>query len=148
MLTVTKQYRDLPAAHRQPNHEGHCRLIHGHNWGFDITFFASTLDACGFVVDVGKLGWVRDFLIESFDHTLLLNANDPQLRELTIELEHYADIVVVPNCGMEGLAKWVCDSLNELIHQRADEPMRGLQVIRVTCWEDAKNSATYDLRNV
>lgn len=143
MLSVTKQYRDLPAAHRQPKHNGHCRLIHGHNWGFDITFTCDTLDSNGFVVDVGKLTSIKEWLAAKFDHTLLLNEEDPMLGELKIKLVDFAKIVVVPNCGMEGLAKFVYEEVNKLLQIDHNWQARNLRVDQVVCLEDAKNSATY-----
>lgn len=146
-FTVTKTYRDFPAAHRQPNHDGHCRLIHGHNWGWDITFSCVCLDVNGFVLDVGKLGQVRNFLTDHFDHTLLLNEDDPELVRITSEVEKkgLAKIKLVPNCGMEGLARFVFDRITSLLMTKFEKDVvsRGLTVISVTCWEDSKNSATY-----
>ncbi len=149
--SVSKSYRDFPAAHRQPNHHGHCRLIHGHNWGFDIHFSCGQLDENGFVVDVGMLGVVKAFLQEDFDHTLLLNESDPALKSLQMTLGDnaggeilFAKIVVVPNCGMEGLAKYVAEEVTGLIASGAFPGfLRLLKVTSVTCWEDSKNSATY-----
>ena len=141
---VTKEYRDLPAAHRQPTHKGHCRLIHGHNWGFDISFASETYDGCGFVVDVGLLQPLKEELVKWFDHTLLLNQDDPLLETFKQQLEGYADIRVVKNCGMEGLAKFVADLAGKLIdsgHIPGKE--RGLHVCKVICWEDSKNSSVY-----
>lgn len=164
MHTVTKTWQDLPAAHRQPKHDGHCRLIHGHDWRFDITFNCAQLDESGFVIDVGKLGKVKEFLIAHFDHTLLLNADDSQLEFLTRGLtstlevipggvgeEDYenakdplAKIVIVPNCGMEGLAKYVFDVVQGMMMENTWEGRaREVRVQEVTCWEDSKNRATY-----
>lgn len=142
MYSVTKTYQDLPAAHRQPFHDGHCRLIHGHNWRFDITFTCDDLDTNGFVIDVGKLGKVKDFLTEHFDHTLLLNREDhgiPIGGEEEGWIEEFAKIVRVPNCGMEGLALFVFANVQSMM---GGGP-RGLKVTEVTCWEDSKNRATY-----
>lgn len=144
MFTVTKSYRNLPAAHRQPNHDGHCSMIHGHNWGFDITFTCEKLDENGFVVDVGKLGQVRAYLESFFDHTLLLNRNDPFIDDFVRNIgnREFAEIRIVPNCGMEGLAEFVFNWTYEWARNLCRG--RGLIVVRVTCWEDSKNSATYE----
>lgn len=159
MFTVTKTYRDLPAAHRQPTHDGHCRLIHGHNWQFDIEFGCNQLDKNGFVIDVGELGFVKEFLNEKFDHTLLLNQDDPLLLLLIQTIGHLgedgaakiatapdgycAKIVTVPNCGMEGLAEYVFHEVQVKLDAREQYHKRGVHVIRVTCLEDSKNAATY-----
>jgi len=117
-------------------------LIHGHNWGWDITFTARRLDACGFIVDVGKLGMIKLFLTENFDHTLLLNETDPHLATLHEML--FANIVRVPNCGMEGLAEYVYHGVTEIINKSDEYQDRGVRVLRVVCWEDSKNCATFD----
>ena len=55
MITCSKLYKDIPFAHRQHLHDGHCSQIHGHNWDIKLTFSCKELDAMGFVVDFGKL---------------------------------------------------------------------------------------------
>lgn len=158
MTTCTKLYTDLPAAHRQHKHDGHCALIHGHNFSFEFTFAAETLDECGFVVDFGKLKWLKAWLGENFDHTLLLNADDPQLGDLQEFLENghgLAKIVVVPNCGSEGLAEWILKEVNALFNrgfaglttvgQVDDYLRRRVHVSCVRVFEDSKNYATYYL---
>jgi 6-pyruvoyltetrahydropterin/6-carboxytetrahydropterin synthase len=62
MITCSKTYRDIPFAHRQHRHEGHCSFLHGHNWSVEIEFACSQLDERGFVVDFGGLGYLKDGL--------------------------------------------------------------------------------------
>lgn len=145
MHTVTKQYRDLPAGHRAPGHGGHCQYLHGHNFGFDITFTAAQLDECDFVIDVGQLQAVKKFLGEAFDHTLLINADDPLRDEIIRNIGKISQIRLVESCGMEGLAKMVFENVEKILDE--DFPgsveRRGLRVVSVTCFEDSKNSSTY-----
>lgn len=146
---VIKQFKDFPAAHRQPKHDGHCSLIHGHNWSFDIVFTCQILDKCGFVIDVGRLQPLKDFLTTTFDHTLLLNHEDPMVSAKDGFFDKlsssYANIVLVPNCGMEGLSRLVFEQGNYVLRESfaQDVAERGLMIVEVTCWEDSKNSATY-----
>ena len=58
MMTCSKTYSDLPFAHRQHRHAGHCSLIHGHNWELKITFACEEFDKNGFVVDFGNLKYM------------------------------------------------------------------------------------------
>ncbi len=149
MLNCVKRYDNLPFAHRQPNHEGHCHLIHGHNWAFEFEFRAATLDGNGFVIDFGSLGWLKSWLANNFDHTLVLNQDDPMLPDLrdaldpevpTIHTKELAKIVTVPNCGAEGLAKFVFHEVSGLVLSAASLRVR---LVRVTVFEDDRNSATY-----
>jgi 6-pyruvoyltetrahydropterin/6-carboxytetrahydropterin synthase len=150
MFTCKKLYPDFPFAHRQHNHDGHCAFIHGHNWGFEFTFGARQLDDNQFVVDFGKLKWLRDWLNHMFDHTLVLNADDPQLEYLKKTLATVggklpscglADIRVVPNCGAEGLARFLYEEIDRMIRARTGDRV---YIYSVSVLEDSKNSATFN----
>ncbi len=140
MLTCTKRFPEYPFAHRAPNHDGHCRLIHGHNWQFEIEFRSISQDANGFVYDFGKFGRLKTKFEEMFDHTLLLNESDPMAKEIKRSLGSLAEIRLVRDCSCEGIARMVFDM--------ADDFVRGASsgrawVHRVTVFEDTKNSATF-----
>lgn len=143
--TCKKEYADIPFAHRQHEHQGHCALIHGHNWSFVLHFTAETLDPNGFVVDFGDLKFIKNDLLALFDHALVLNQDDPHLDTFLRELEpQFAQITVVPNCGAEGLAKFVLDLTNQALQmsKSSDWDDRGLRCFKVEVREDSKNSAT------
>lgn len=139
MKTCTKQFPSIPFAHRAPFHDGHCRLIHGHNWIFEFEFASESLDPNGFVFDFGKLKPLKDKLNE-FDHALVLNSGDPLLAELQERLAGLANIVAVPDCSAEGLAEagwtYAATIVGELSKGR-------VRVVRCTVFEDEKNSATF-----
>lgn len=140
-LTITKKLTDYPFAHRQPKHDGHCALIHGHNWDFEFVFTATELDKCGFVYDFGKLGWLKDWLEEQFDHTLVLNEDDEILEEEEYSwLEEYARINVIPDCSSEGLARYVWTQVNKMLDELEGDRV---SCASVTVHEDRKNSATF-----
>lgn len=139
-ITCTKRYNDIPFAHRQPKHAGHCRFVHGHNWGFEFEFAATELDDCGFVIDFGGLKDVKRELDHMLDHKLVLNEDDPLLEELGKAQALCGDGVrTVPDCSCEGLARYVFDMVNS--HVMAMTNGR-VSVVRCTCFEDSKNSAT------
>lgn len=150
MITCSKLYSDIPFAHRQHNHQGHCALIHGHNWSFEFTFGCDKLDECGFVVDFGDLKWLGTWLKEEFDHKLVLNTDDPALGYLRDTLVNampitdgvpgpFAAITVVPNCGAEGLASYIFTTVDHLL---AAETNDRVQLVAVKVFEDSKNTAT------
>lgn len=160
VTTCQKRFENFPFAHRQHTHDGHCALIHGHNWAFVITFAAQKFDENRFVIDFGKLQWVKKWLTDHFDHTLVLNESDPHreyLQSVLIKSPDgdqsipapqitFAKIVVVPNGGAEGLAAYVLHHLNVGLTELGIGQDRGLYVQRVTVEEDSKNSATVELR--
>ena len=149
MTTISKTYADIPFGHRQHKHKGHCAWIHGHNWSFTITFSAKQLDECGFVVDFGKLKWIKKWIEEKLDHSLLLNVDDPIFKRHGDVLEGYARLLAVPDCSCEGLAQWIYDALEKHLKSTADEELahavhtRGLHIVSVQLFEDARNSATF-----
>jgi 6-pyruvoyltetrahydropterin/6-carboxytetrahydropterin synthase len=163
-ISIAKRFANLPFAHRQHNHDGHCRLVHGHNWDFELEFECNKLDENQFVVDFGKLKFIRQWLEERFDHTLVLNADDPHLEYLKKVLnpkfgpnaetnpptdDEFAKIVVLPNGGAEGLAVYCLVELNKLLESQFGYPVpRGLRIKRVTVFEDEKNSATAEHRQL
>lgn len=152
MLTATKIYRDIPFAHRQHTHQGHCRLIHGHNWQFEFTFAANKTDENGFVMDFGKLAWLKKWIDDHFDHTLVLNEDDPDkkflfrsLQGLTDDQRGLAKITFVPDASCEGLARWLLEECNILLNQGGLAVDRNVRIVSVTVREDSKNSATYSV---
>jgi|SRR5690625_94527 len=154
--TIKKKFEGYPFAHRQPSHNGHCALVHGHNWSFEIEMSAEELDENDFVYDFGKFGWLKTWLADNFDHTLVLNEDDPD-RKLFEVLKKMglAKVVYVPSCSAEGLAKYVYDYISYvIINRQRDQELsvivgekdtdRGIQLESVTVYEDHKNKATYN----
>lgn len=140
MFTCTKEYNDIPFAHRQPKHDGHCALIHGHNWGIKVEFSSDKLDECGFVVDFGKLKPLKRYL-ERFDHALVVNQDDDRIAELQAMSDSgLARLVVVESCSSEGLAKHFYDAFTEIL---ANEYGGRVTIKALVVTEDSKNSATY-----
>lgn len=152
MYTITKKYKDFPAAHRQHNHDGHCAYVHGHNWSFELTFASDHLDENGFVMDFGKMKFIKDWLTGMFDHTLLINEDDPALDTFkeydgTKNPEWKLwDMRVIPNGSAEDLAKFVWMKVSDLTYTKWMEegnPWRCPELISVTVYEDDKNCATF-----
>jgi 6-pyruvoyltetrahydropterin/6-carboxytetrahydropterin synthase len=142
MLLSTKMFSNYPCAHRQYKHTGNCALVHGYSRSFFFVFAAQTQDACGFVVDFGDLKWLRDWLDHMFDHTLLLEVDDPLLplfRE--IESAGGADIRLMPyGVGMEGTAQLLCEYVDAGLRARTKGRC---WVVSVEARENDKNSAIF-----
>ncbi len=69
-------FRQAKATH------SHCSLLHGYSLGFRFRFGAQTLDDKNWVWDFGNCKWIKDFLHETFDHTLAVDMSDPNLNDL------------------------------------------------------------------
>jgi len=122
-----------------------CSALHGYAMSFHFEFSCRTLDARNWVVDFGALRPLKDFLKETFDHTVLVAEDDPHLAEY----EHLRDIgllklVGVENTGCEALAKFLCDYVNEGFlpeHYRSADQDIFCSMVEVR--ETPSNSARY-----
>jgi len=139
MMTITKRYSNLKAAHRNWRHDGHCAKVHGENWTFDITFEARELDNCGFVIDFGKLEPLRMWLNLVFDHVVIVEKDDPSLELFkSLDKNNIMRISIVPATSAEGLASFVLSEADRIVRQLTDFRVKATKVV---CFEDEKNSA-------
>ena len=140
---VTKTYGHelgLSCVFRQHRANSHCKYLHGYALAFDIVFETETLDARNWVIDFGSLKEVKEWLVDMFDHTLLVAADDPMYKELMrLADSGIADIEVVDEIGCEAFAKLVYDFVSAYI---ATNDVACV-VRKVTCREHANNSASY-----
>lgn len=140
MLTCRKVYTDIPFAHRQHLHEGHCSFIHGHNWTITVTFACRDTDANGFVIDFGKLGFLKSWIAQNLDHACVFNESDPERERLLKSFGHLFKSYVVPNASSEGLAQHLAEVFNQLVQK---ETTGRVWVVSIEIGEDTKNAATY-----
>jgi len=137
----TKTYADFPCAHRRWRHRGHCAHVHGYSRSFSLVFACTERTENGFVMDFGQLGPVKAWLTEHFDHTLLLDADDPLLEKFrALEAEGACRLVVYEDVGMEGTARFVFDWVSAWVAEATDGRV---SLERVECRENDKNSAIY-----
>ncbi len=78
-FTSTKSFWNFPCAHRQYRHDGNCHLVHGYSRSFHFVFGCKTFTKEGFVVDYGDLKDVKAHLDHMYDHTLVLDEEDPHM---------------------------------------------------------------------
>ena len=139
--TCSKQFEGYPCCHRQWQHPGHCRFVHGYSRSFTVWFEAKQLDEHGFVVDFSSLKRLEEQLVAQFDHTFLVNADDPLLTQWQILHEQGAlDLRVMHNVGMEASAQLVWEWANSLLEQR--DGGRSC-CFKVEARENEKNAACY-----
>ncbi|MDR2862927.1 MAG: 6-carboxytetrahydropterin synthase [Puniceicoccales bacterium] len=140
MFTCSKTYADIPFAHRQHRHRGHCAFIHGHNWNFTFTFGCRELDENGFVVDFGDLKYIRRWFDTHLDHACVFNRDDPEREKITAAAPSSYKVYLVDNCSAEGLAHHLYGIVDALVKK---ETHGRVFVLEVRVDEDARNSATF-----
>lgn len=147
----------LSACFRQWRAKSHCRLLHGYPLAFTLTFGADELDERNWVIDFGGLKDVKAFLVETFDHKLVVAADDPQLERLrdlggsapvtrNTSLDGFhpslADVMVIPNVGCEAFAAYVFDHVDAWLIDAGHSPR--VHLISVECREHGGNSAIFE----
>ena len=140
MITCRKTYTDIPFAHRQHQHDGHCAFIHGHNWSLTLTFGCHKTDENGFVVDFGKLKFIKHWIEEHLDHACLFSESDSLREKIVASCPGAWKVLVVPNCSCEGLVQHLFQVFNTLVQQHTN---KRAFLVSVEVVEDSKNSATY-----
>ena len=136
-----KTFRGLPCAHRRWKHDGHCALVHGYDRTVTIWFEAHLRDENGFVMDFGALKPIKAWLELQFDHTLLLDSDDPLLPMFRqLEDQGACRLVVFEDVGMEGSARHIYDYVNEWVQEHTNHRV---YVYSVEVAENEKNSALF-----
>ncbi len=98
----------LSCCFRQWRAESHCAQLHGYALSVGVEFEADELDANGWVIDFGGLKPVKAWLVENFDHRLLVAKDDPRLEQFLALLgAGLADVNVVDRVGCEAFAAMV-----------------------------------------
>ncbi len=143
VYSCSKLFQGYPCTHRQWRHPGHCRFVHGYSRSFLVFFAAEKLDQNGFVVDFSSLRTLEKRLRDQFDHTFLVNSDDPLLPEWKkLHQLQALDLRVMENVGMESSAELVWKWSNELLNDRDGG--------RSCCWrvearENDFNAACFEL---
>lgn len=114
--------------------------MHGHNWSFRFTFGAKAMDENGFVVDFGRLKFIREWLEQHLDHACMFNRDDPAKDALIAAAPAAFKVVEVENCSCEGIAVFVFSAIDALVREHTGGRVF-LTEIEVV--EDSRNSATY-----
>ena len=130
------------AAFRQwKSTHSHCQYIHGYRLTADITFETNELDDKGWVADFGGLKALKKDLENTFDHKLVVAANDPHIDLLKmLDETGVAQVVVLQDgVGCERFAAYVLDKADSFINEATNGRVR---VKSVQINEHEKNFAT------
>ena len=141
MHTCSKTYRDIPLGHRQPFHEGHCSRIHGHNWSIKLTFASTELDSNGFVVDFGKLRYLKEWIDQNLDHACAISSKDPHLESMKQwEEDGLIQLLIIESASCEGIAQHLFEVFDPMVREHTSDRA---WITSIELEEDSKNSATY-----
>lgn len=144
---VTKRYdhSEFSCVFRQWRAESHCRLLHGYALAFKLTFESSVLDQNGWVIDFGSLKPVKQWLKNTFDHTTVIAADDPDL-SLFNELadRRLADLRIFDGgVGCEKFAQRVFNYVRAWLNTQSVCATGTARLVSVEVQEHGVNSAIY-----
>ncbi|KOR27394.1 6-pyruvoyl tetrahydrobiopterin synthase [Achromatium sp. WMS1] len=118
--------------HRLLQHKGACKHLHGHSAKALIRLGCETLNEDGMVCDFADLGsFVKTWLQQELDHTLLLYREDPLVPILQAVNERYKVLDCHPTA--ENIARLIFEAIAQ-----AHFP-----VLEVTIYETYSASATF-----
>lgn len=145
----TKLFENYSVALRQHKAKhSHCQLLHGYALKFKVWFSADKLDEMNWIVDFGSFkdapagNGLKSWMNNMFDHTLLIENDDPYLDFFeSAQMEGVCKLVVMEKMGCESLAQMVFDKFNERLEKLDAGRCR---VIKVECFENDKNSGIYE----
>lgn len=132
----------LSAAFRQWRADSHCRFIHGYALSFRFEFEAEELDVRNWVVDFGGLKGLKGMLEDTFDHKLVVAADDPEIEWFKeAERRGIAEVVVVEAGGCERFAELVYNVTEQWMIDNGFSPR--CRLVSVEVKEHGANSAIY-----
>ena len=151
----TKIFDNYSVALRQwKASHSHCELLHGYALKFKVWFESNTpddendgLDDMNWIVDYGGFkdkpigNGLKAWMNDKFDHTLLIEKDDPYLDFFqSAAKEGICKLVVMDKMGAESCAKMVYEHFNEVL-SKTDAGR--CKVVKVECFENDKNSSIY-----
>jgi 6-pyruvoyltetrahydropterin/6-carboxytetrahydropterin synthase len=142
MYISTKKFGGYPCAHRQWRDSGHCKFIHGYSREFTFWFKAESLDEKFWVMDFGGFKEFKVLLEDHFDHTCLINSDDPELPLFhEMDKKGLMKLIVLDNVGMEGTSHFLHKKMNEFLDKKTNGRV---WCFRVETRENEKNSGLYE----
>lgn len=146
MYLSTKTYdhnEGLSCAFRQWRAASHCRLIHGYALKVILTFEADSLDDRNWVQDFGGLKPIKAWLHDTFDHTLCVAEDDPEIETFRgLHALGVIDLRIVASVGCEKFAEMIFNHVHNWVQLESDSRVR-LRSAEVK--EHEGNSAIYTL---
>jgi len=132
----------LSCCFRQWRAESHCNQLHGYAIAVKLVFEAEELDVRNWVVDFGSLKSLKQMLVDTFDHKLLVAEDDPDKDEIcALAGMGIADVIVVPAVGCEKFAEYVFGATEVWLQSNGYTPR--VKLISAEVREHGANSAIY-----
>ena len=135
-----KKFDGFSTCFRQPTADSHCKFLHGYALEFHC-YFEGELDTRNWVVDFGSLKDFKKKLKYWFDHTTVIDMDDPYMNDFKeLQDKGLIQLRILNGVGCEKFAEFVGKELQKYIKEREGDRVR---VHKVCCYEHGKNMASY-----
>ena len=144
-MLVTRRL-EFDAGHRIPDHESHCRHLHGHRYAIEITLAGTVVRTDG----IAENGMVMDFsrvkelakacVVDAWDHAFLVYRGDVPVLTFLNSMPGHKTVVLDKVPTAENLASMAFAILDPVYQATLGNQLR-LQRVRIyetpNCWADA-----------
>ena len=143
---ISKSF-EIESGHILSKHPGKCRFPHGHSRRIEVVLAADTLDANDMVCDFKAVKLALKTFLDSWDHALALNTDDPNFA--FYQEKHGARLIpfVKTDPTSEIMAKTVFDEITRSLtasSRQGDYAIpAGVRVERVRVTETSSSWAEY-----
>lgn len=142
-MYILKAEHSFDSAHFLANYDGKCGNIHGHRWRIEVEVKSDTLIGDGqfegMVIDFGDLKKDVKFMVDYYDHALIVQQGTMRKETLGCILEDGFKIIEVSfRPTAENFAAFFFNEMKE----------KGYSVKRVIVYETPTNSAAYEENEV
>lgn len=121
-----------------------CINLHGHSYVLEVYLGSDKLSEQEMVIDFYHVKNALKDLIDTIDHSFIIDVNDPMYPELKAIAEKYGALKIFPVdfCPTaEALAKFFYDFLKKKLSEVG--LLEEVRVIKVVLWETATSKAEY-----
>jgi len=125
----------IPVGHRLSKHLGRCQNFHGHNLLILLGISSKTLNHNDMVIDFYDLKVMVNEVLDEWDHTLLVNKNDPIAND-----SKYRDNFRIIAFDFDPTAEKLSEVLFGVIKKILDN---NLKLEYVTIFENENSKVTY-----
>lgn len=141
---------EIESGHMLSNHPDRCRFPHGHTRSVEIVMEADELDQHQMVCDFKGLKAALSEFIDSFDHALCINTDDPLFETFR---ENYGDRIIAfehTDPTSEVMAQTLYTACKERLAAYSQQtdiryPLRtDVRLKRIRVWETSTSWAEYD----
>lgn len=141
---------EVESGHMLAKHPGNCKFPHGHSRQVELILEAGELDCNDMVCDFGVLKEALKGFLDSFDHAMCINTDDPMYPTLK---KAYGDRVIPfvhKDPTTEVVAKMVFDKVKASLAEYAGRKNKPFPLSRAVClrrvrvWETSTAWAEYE----